>query len=388
MHRMVSGLLMLALAAPALRADDKKPADKPAKSEGFEALKKEFEEAQKEFRKAVNDAKTDEDRQKVIKEKNPGPRFGDKFLSFAEKNPKDPAAYDALVQALHLSARKPGKGSPWAKALAALERDHVKSDKMGPLVGQIAGMPDEETFQFLKAVAEKNPSRKVQGYANKALAANRKGVAELATELKRNDKLRAEIEKHLGKAFVDKLKELDPDKLTKEGEAFAKVVKDKYSDIFPDLSVGKKAPEVVSHDLSGKKVKLSDLRGKVVVLDIWATWCPPCRAMIPHERELVKKLKDKPFVLVSISGDEKKETLTKFIAEEPMPWTHWWNGASGGILADWEVHSFPTIYVLDGKGVIRYKNVRGPAMDKAVETLLGEMEGKKEPAKDKKESSK
>ena len=66
------------------------------------------------------------------------------------------------------------------------------------------------------------------------------------------------------------------------------------------------------------------------MLDIWATWCGPCKAMIPHEREMVERLKDKPFALVSISADEKKKTLTDFLAKDTMPWTHWWNGSGGG----------------------------------------------------------
>src|SRR5262249_33493115 len=140
-----------------------------------------------------------------------------------------------------------------------------------------------------------------------------------------------------------------------------------------NLSIGKNAPEVSSKDLDDKPAKLSDLRGKVVVLDIWATWCGPCRAMIPHEREMVEKLKDKPFALISISADDKKETLQEFLENEKMPWTHWWEGRrDGGIINDWNVRFFPTIYVLDAKGVIRHKGLRGKALEEAVEKLIEE----------------
>jgi thiol-disulfide isomerase/thioredoxin len=143
------------------------------------------------------------------------------------------------------------------------------------------------------------------------------------------------------------------------------------------LEVGNQAPEIVSKTLKGDKAKLSGLKGKVVVIDIWATWCPPCRAMIPHERELVKRMKDKPFALVSISLDAKQETLDKFLEKEKMPWTHWFNGTTGAVTKDYEVKYIPAIFVLDQNGVIRYKGVRGKQLDKAVDELVKKLEDSK-----------
>jgi hypothetical protein len=95
--------------------------------------------------------------------------------------------------------------------------------------------------------------------------------------------------------------------------------------------------------------------------------------MIPYERDMAKTLKGKPFVLISLSADAKKETLTKFLDDESMPWTHWWNGgATGGPIDAYRVRTFPTVFVLDPKGVIRYKHLRGPELEKVVEKLLAE----------------
>ena len=92
--------------------------------------------------------------------------------------------------------------------------------------------------------------------------------------------------------------------------------------------------------------------------------------MIPHEREMVERLKDKPFALVSISVDDEKKTLADFLAKEKMPWTHWWNGAEGKLIDTLNIQHYPTIFVLDAKGVIRYKEIRGEELEKAVNTLL------------------
>lgn len=97
--------------------------------------------------------------------------------------------------------------------------------------------------------------------------------------------------------------------------------------------------------------------------------------MIPHEKTLVKRLADKPFALIGVNSDPK-DKVKEGIAKDSITWRSFWDGGdtSGPIATAWNVRGWPTIYVIDAKGVIRFKNVRSEAMDKAVDELLAEME--------------
>ena len=101
--------------------------------------------------------------------------------------------------------------------------------------------------------------------------------------------------------------------------------------------------------------------------------------MYPHERSLVKRLADEPFALIGVNSDPKPKVVSA-LERENITWRSFWDGGttSGPIASKWNVRSWPTIYVLDHKGVIRYKNVRGEAMDQAVDRLLAEMAEKSE----------
>ncbi len=97
--------------------------------------------------------------------------------------------------------------------------------------------------------------------------------------------------------------------------------------------------------------------------------------MYPRERSLVKRLSGKPFALIGINSDHDREKLKEVMLKENITWRSFWNGGGTGgpISTAWGVKGWPTIYVLDHKGVIRSKGPRGEKMDEAVDGLLAEL---------------
>jgi len=122
------------------------------------------------------------------------------------------------------------------------------------------------------------------------------------------------------------------------------------------------APEIEGVDLDGKPMKLSQFRGKVILLSFWATTCAPCMKLIPHERALVERLKDKPFVLVGVNEDADEEQLRSVLKKTPVTWRSFKAQRPGkpGITEEWKLLGIPTLYLIDHKGIIRKSWVGGP----------------------------
>jgi hypothetical protein len=97
--------------------------------------------------------------------------------------------------------------------------------------------------------------------------------------------------------------------------------------------------------------------------------------MYPHERSLVKQLADKPFALIGVNSDKDLEKIREVVKEKELTWRSFQNKREGqpDISKEWGVMGWPTIYVIDAKGMIRFKNVRGEMMDRALEKLFKEM---------------
>jgi hypothetical protein len=375
MSRILGGVLAVMLALPALAADDK-PKDKPqTPKEQYQALVKEYNDAMQEFQKAYGAAKTQEERNKVFNEKYPkADKLAPKFLELAEKNPKDPAAVDALLWVINNDRNSMGKDSSQAKAIKLLS-DHVDSDKLGPVCQTLANGYDKAGTELLRAILEKNPNKDVQADACLALAQRLNMRIQVANFLKRDPENAKRFEQALGKETADDLAKLDVAKTEEESGKLFKQFAEKYAadmkadrlaqlcqnlgrqggasgesllrsllekDKRPEvqgmaclalgqslksradgmpasqakeaekllaesekllerctkdyadvkgpfgktvgeqakpvlfevqhLSIGKEAPEIQGEDADSKKFKLSEYRGKVVLLDFWGNW--------------------------------------------------------------------------------------------------------------------
>src|SRR5260370_28908266 len=102
-------------------------------------------------------------------------------------------------------------------------------------------------------------------------------------------------------------------------------------------------------------------------------------AMVRHERSLVKRLEGEPFALLGVNFDSKRDEQKKSEEKNQITWRSWFDGRGGPIGKQWNIRFLPTIYVLDHKGVIRYKGVRDKDMDKAVDELIKEVDAPKKP---------
>jgi thiol-disulfide isomerase/thioredoxin len=141
------------------------------------------------------------------------------------------------------------------------------------------------------------------------------------------------------------------------------------------LAVGAAFPDFDVQDLDGKPLSIASYKGKVVMLDFWATWCGPCVGEVPNVAEVYSKYHDKGFEIIGISLDQAgaKDKLTAFTKEHNMPWRQYFDGKfwSNELAVKYGVQSIPATYLLDGSGRIIAKNVRGPALEPAVKKALG-----------------
>jgi thiol-disulfide isomerase/thioredoxin len=325
----------------------------PTPTARLDALVQEYRQAELAYIERIRAAETDDERARAYAGR-PGPVFAPRFQSLAGEFEGTQVAAAAWIWVFRL-VQQQGEIESARKTLAKLLEDYIESPALDEL-------PDELGWDFrlgqatcvaaLEQLIERSPHARVRSGALVNL-----GALLMSSE---PETARALFERVLAE-FGDSGRHAE----RARGSLFE----------LDHLQLGMLAPEIEGQDVDSQAFKLSDYRGKVVVLAFWGHWCNWCRAMYAHERALVKRLANEPFALIGVNSDVDRTSLREVLAAEQITWRNFWDGpqgTKGPIARRWNVTSWPTIYVLDATGKIRFRDVRGPALDQAVDALLAE----------------
>jgi len=290
MQRIAWGILVLMLNLSVMTAEVNGQ-DKPATpAEQYKALFKEYATPS-----SAGVPMTDAERLKFVA-RGYRQRFAlaVKLLELAEKYPDDPIALEVLTQAVWQVNTTPwpvelvGEDTARPRAFELIQRNHIQSDKLGPLCQRVSYGFCKEYEAFLRAVLAKNSHRDIRATACLSLGHFLYNRLQRIDLCKEQPDLAKDFAALYGKEYIAQLLRQDRDKAIKDAEAVLEQAAESYGDVklpggdtaaeraqaelfeIRNLSVGKEAPDIEGQDQDGRRFKLSDYRGKVVLLDFWS----------------------------------------------------------------------------------------------------------------------
>jgi thiol-disulfide isomerase/thioredoxin len=323
-----------------------------------------------------------------------------RFLTVAQSHPDSPFAFYALAFVIYRGGPQTGDvlGEPWRLKEQAIDEvlvRHLEDPRVIYVLDKLSGsLPSQKTEAFFRKVMETSSDRKMRAAATLGLA---RYLHTLGQAHERSRKLKDKAKplnyerfrRVVVAPYLEKNFPYDRDKTMAEIEGLLAEVQEKYADVtatewaysgpaliffepkpFPhsknygdlaksmwfqlnSIAPGKIAPDIEGVDAEGKRFRLSEYRGKVVLLTFSANWCGGCVNLYPLERKVVDKFREQPFALLSVSQDEIVDTLKASIASGEITWRCWWDGLDGPIRNAWNCRGVPGIILLDHEHVIQ-----------------------------------
>ncbi len=395
MHQLTVALLLLCICTPAAEAFPQSLKDE------LNELTREYGASTKAWAEKYDNAKTEDE--SIARHRHwPGWTFAPKFVAFAERARSSQEGFESLREILRMG-NSVGEFDRelfayYERAIELVLANHRAKD-LRPLCAEVRLTKQSE--QFLRTQMTDGNSRETRAdayfYLGRLLAKKREMC------FPHSWVKRLPVGK-FGEYSYARTKENIDQSLANESIAqlyseaiccFEHVVAD-FSDVLTmrggatlgdrarreiyelkHLTFGVAAPDIAANDLAGDSMRLSDHRGKVVLLVFWASWCGPCMGDVPHEKELHASFAGRPFVIVGVNADKTLEAAKNAVNENTIPWRSFWNGdkdTKGSIVDDWNVQGWPTVYVLDHMGKIRFKQLRREQLDEPLEQLVKEAE--------------
>jgi peroxiredoxin len=245
----------------------------------------------------------------------------------------------------------------------AVESHHLKSPNLIPMCMALVTCQDPRSLSILEKIDKSHPDRKIQGVAALASAMILKTLGD-DPELMRK-RLTA-----LRKAIVES------SEVSVGSTTVAKLAEDELY-IIRFLTKGREAPDLSGMDSAGRLTKLSDLKGKVIMLLFWTSTMPEAERVVEITRDIQKKLEGKPFVVMGVNHDSL-EYLRAMEAEGLVNWCSF-SDPNHELSKQYRVGSWPLVYVLDGQRKIHYAGTQGSFAELTAEALLAEAPSPSEP---------
>ena len=286
----------------------------------------------------------------------------DRAKDFYTRFPNHPRAAEARKKEYEMAGIAARLGSTDIEPrLAALEAERAKDP----------GLNEDERFE-LRARSMQRAAMKKQSEGMTAVSAEmEKGARALQKEFPKRPEVYGMLLQVASNSEGDQARKIAHEIV--DNAAAPDDVKDAAKGLLKKLDALGKALAIKFTAVDGREVDLNKLQGKVVLVDFWATWCPPCVAEVPNVRAAYERLHPKGFEIVGVSFDQEKEALEKFVAKEKMTWPQYFDGQGwqNQFGREFGITGIPAMWLVDKKGVLRDMNGREELAEK-VEKLLAE----------------